>query len=105
MIIVVQYWFENLEVWFDGFIIMLNFGNLFELFYVLFDVVCIFVDFLVEFGLCFEIQLDDDEDEEDGEDEVVLGDEGGDDMFKGGVEVVSLDKWCKQGCYIFVIFM
>ncbi|MTH64508.1 SspB family protein [Paracoccus shanxieyensis] len=95
MTIVVQHWFENLEVRPDGFTITLNFGNSPEPLYVPFDAVRTFVDPSVEFGLRFETQPDDDEDEEDGEDEAASGDEGGDDTPKGGAEVVSLDKWRK----------
>ena len=95
MTIVVQHWFENLEVRPDGFTITLNFGNSPEPLYVPFDAVRTFVDPSVEFGLRFETQPDDDEDEEDSEDEAASGDEGGDDTPKGGAEVVSLDKWRK----------
>lgn len=98
MTIVIQHWFENLEVTEDGFTITLNFGNSPEPLYIPFDAVRTFVDPSVEFGLRFETQPDDD-DEEDGEDAAEAGlaedraEEG--DAPKGGAEVVSLDKWRK----------
>ncbi|MEP3345226.1 MAG: ClpXP protease specificity-enhancing factor SspB [Litoreibacter sp.] len=69
MTIVVQHWFDNLIVAPDGFQITLNFGDNPEPLAVPFDAIRTFVDPSVEFGLRFESQ--DDEDEEDGEHEVV----------------------------------
>ncbi|MBN3565053.1 ClpXP protease specificity-enhancing factor SspB, partial [Aliamphritea spongicola] len=57
--IVVQHWFDNLEVGEDGFSITLNFGNQPEPLYVPFDAITTFVDPSVEFGLKFETHLDD----------------------------------------------
>ncbi|SMO62181.1 SspB family protein [Paracoccus laeviglucosivorans] len=96
MTIVIQHWFDNLDVRPDGFAITLNFGNSPEPLYVPFDAVRTFVDPSVEFGLRFENQPDDDDelDEDEDEDETDT-DEGGDDTPKGGAEVVSLDKWRK----------
>lgn len=54
MMVVMQYWFDNFEIIDDGFFVMLNFGDVLELFYIFFEVIKIFVDFLVEFGLWFE---------------------------------------------------
>lgn len=99
MTIVIQHWFDNLEIRPNGFSITLNFGNSPEPLYIPFDSVRTFVDPSVEFGLRFETQSEDDSDEDD-EDEGLLSDEdgdddGGDDSPKGGAEVVSLDKWRK----------
>ncbi|MFG6081617.1 ClpXP protease specificity-enhancing factor SspB [Paracoccus litorisediminis] len=96
MTIVIQHWFDNLEVTPVGFNITLNFGNSPEPLYIPFDAVRTFVDPSVEFGLRFESQPDDDEDEDEEEilDEAE-DDDGGDDAPKGGAEVVSLDKWRK----------
>lgn len=72
MTIVIQHWFENLEVDEDGFTITLNFGNQPEPMRIPFDALRTFVDPSVEFGLRFEGLEDEDddlEDEEDGDDE------------------------------------
>lgn len=94
MTIVIQHWFENLNVTHEGFGVTLNFGNSPEPLYIPFEAVRTFVDPSVEFGLRFETQ-DGDEVEDQGDD----GDE--DDTpppappSGGGAEVVSLDKWRK----------
>ena len=98
MTIVIQHWFDNLEVRPDGFSITLNFGNSPEPLYIPFDAVRTFVDPSVEFGLRFESQDEEGDEEDDlSEDEAGDGDDGdgGDDAPKGGGEVVSLDKWRK----------
>jgi len=98
MTIVIQHWFDNLDVRPNGFTITLNFGNSPEPLYIPFDAVRTFVDPSVEFGLRFENQDDDDEDDEEDvedEDDTDDDDDGGDDAPKGGAEVVSLDKWRK----------
>lgn len=98
MTIVIQHWFENLEVTDEGFRITLNFGNSPEPLYVPFDALRTFVDPSVEFGLRFENHDEDDddaEDEDEDESEIDLEDEPGQDSPKGGAEVVSLDKWRK----------
>ncbi|MDB6180803.1 SspB family protein [Paracoccus fistulariae] len=97
MTIVIQHWFDNLSVDEDGFTITLNFGNSPEPMRIPFDSLRTFVDPSVEFGLRFETQ-DSDEDEDDETEE--FGDEaqeedGPGDEPKGGGEVVSLDKWRK----------
>jgi hypothetical protein len=93
MTIVVQNWFENLDVTDTGFSITLNFGNNPEPMVVPFDALRTFVDPSVEFGLRFESQSDDD-DEDDHDD-----DEDGDDTpppaQPRAAEVVSLDKFRK----------
>jgi hypothetical protein len=93
MTIVIQNWFENLDVTDTGFSITLNFGNNPEPMVVPFDALRTFVDPSVEFGLRFESQDDDDEDE-DGEDDL---DEDDDTPEKPhhDAEVVSLDKFRK----------
>ena len=63
MTIVIQHWFDNLKVTHEGFWITLNFGNSPEPLYIPFDSVRTFVDPSVEFGLRFETQ-DSDEDED-----------------------------------------
>lgn len=89
MTVVIQHWFDNLEVTDDGFFVTLNFGDSPEPLYIPFDSIHTFVDPSVEFGLRFETQLhDDDEDEDDDPEEP-------DPAPRTEAEVVSLDKWRK----------
>lgn len=60
MTVVMQHWYDNLEVTNDGFSITLNFGDAPEPLYVPYDAIRTFVDPSVEFGLRFE-QQDEDE--------------------------------------------
>lgn len=64
MNIVVQHWFDNLDVTNQGFHITLNFGDRPEPLYVPFDAIRTFVDPSVEFGLRFDAHEEDDEEEE-----------------------------------------
>jgi uncharacterized protein len=90
MTIVIQHWFENLEVTDKGFSITLNFGNNPEPMVVPFDALRTFVDPSVEFGLRFETQ-EEDEDEDDTTDiEVEQEPERRD------AEIVSLDQFRKH---------
>ena len=63
MTVVMQHWYDKLEVTEDGFAVTLNFGDAPEPLYVPYDAIKTFVDPSVEFGLRFETQ--DDESEED----------------------------------------
>ena len=72
--IVIQHWFDNLEVTDEGFAITLNFGNKPEPMYIPYDAIKTFVDPSVEFGLRFETQ-DEASDEEEDEDEAAEMDE------------------------------
>lgn len=92
--IIIQHWFENLEVDEHGFGVTLNFGNQPERLYVPFDAISTFVDPSVEFGLKFETQLEyeDDEDDEDEDEAPMLHSDA--EPPKAG-EVVSLDKFRK----------
>ena len=85
MTVVIQHWYENLNVDDDGFSITLNFGNQPEPLVIPFDAVRTFVDPSVEFGLRFESHEDDDDDD------------GGDDDPEPPreAEVVRLDKFRK----------
>lgn len=56
MTIVIQHWFDNLDVSADGFAITLNFGDTPEPLYIPYDAIRTFVDPSVEFGLRFETQ-------------------------------------------------
>lgn len=81
MTIVIQHWFDDLEVGDDGFDITLNFGDNPEALHIPFDAIRTFVDPSVEFGLRFETQDDEEDDDPD---------DGGHDA-----EVVSLDSFRK----------
>ncbi len=63
MTIVMQHWFENLEVGDEGFSITLNFGDAPEPLYIPYLAIKTFVDPSVEFGLRFESPEDEDEEE------------------------------------------
>ena len=65
MTLVMQHWFDNLDLSEDGIAVTLNFGDNPERMYIPFDAIRTFVDPSVEFGLRFETQ-DGDEDEDDG---------------------------------------
>ncbi len=56
MTVVLQHWYDNLEVTNDGFSISLNFGDAPEPLYIPYDAIRTFVDPSVEFGLRFEQQ-------------------------------------------------
>ncbi|MEY4984993.1 MAG: hypothetical protein RIR62_3259 [Pseudomonadota bacterium] len=91
MTVVLQHWFEGLEVTEEGFSVTLNFGNQPEPLVIPFDAVRTFVDPSVEFGLRFETHSDDDSSDEVEEDE-----DGDDDPPpRHDAEVVSLDKFRK----------
>ena len=91
MTVVIQHWFENLDVTDKGFSVTLNFGNQPEPLVIPFDAVRTFVDPSVEFGLRFETHND--EEDDDGED----GDDGDDDPTPPhDAQVVSLDKFRKH---------
>lgn len=59
MTVVLQHWYDNLEVTNDGFSITLNFGDAPEPLYIPYDAIRTFVDPSVEFGLRFEQQDED----------------------------------------------
>ena len=93
--IVIQHWYENLEVDADGFAITLNFGNQPEPLYVPFDAITTFVDPSVEFGLKFETHLDDDDEDDDDDDTPEAPMEHAEPEPPRSGEVVSLDKFRK----------
>lgn len=67
MTIVIQHWFDGLEVTDEGFAVTLNFGDNPEPLYIPYDAIKTFVDPSVEFGLRFETQDDEIEDNDDVE--------------------------------------
>ena len=64
MTVVMQHWYDNLEVGEDGFSVTLNFGDAPETLYIPYDAIKTFVDPSVEFGLRFESSEEEDEDDE-----------------------------------------
>lgn len=93
MTVVLQHWFENLNVTDDGFSVTLNFGNSPEPMVIPFDALRTFVDPSVEFGLRFETQeqaAEEDEAEEEADIEVEPEAERHD------AEIVSLDQFRKH---------
>ena len=99
MTVVLQHWFENLDVGEDGFAVTLNFGDSPEPLYIPYDAIRSFVDPSVEFGLRFETPPE----EEDGEADPAAADapddapEPQDGEDKGaGSTVVSLDSFRKH---------
>ena len=101
MTIVIQHWFDALEVDEDGFSIVLNFGDNPEALRVPFDAVVTFVDPSVEFGLRFEsVEVDDDSpDPSAPKDDDPATDTAPAPKLKGDKaqgEVVSLDRFRKN---------
>ncbi|MEO8529926.1 MAG: ClpXP protease specificity-enhancing factor SspB [Deltaproteobacteria bacterium] len=99
MTVVVQNWYENLEVTEDGFSITLNFGETPEPLYIPYDAIKTFVDPSVEFGLRFETQAEPQTDAETvAMPEKIKGNDKPkkkDDAPQKDAEVVSLDKFRK----------
>lgn len=96
MTVVMQHWYDNLEVTDEGFAITLNFGDAPESLYIPYDAIKTFVDPSVEFGLRFESQDEDDDADHDEADSAAeaQGDMSGDDDTHDA-EVVSLDSFRK----------
>ena len=98
MTIVIQHWFDNLVVREDGFSITLNFGDQPEPIHIPFDAIQTFVDPSVEFGLRFENQnMDDDDDYEpiaqDAPSHDAPTEDAADAEPRQEAEVVSLDQF------------
>lgn len=97
MTVVIQHWFDNLNVSDDGFAITLNFGDNPEPMYIPYDAIKTFVDPSVEFGLRFETQEVDEEaaedfktDDEPDSDFIEI-----DEIGHHDAEIVSLDSFRK----------
>lgn len=96
MTVVIQHWFDNLELREDGFSITLNFGDQPEPIQIPFDAIQTFVDPSVEFGLRFENQDMDEIEEEAEADETAPSAEAtetSDAEPRQEAEVVSLDQF------------
>ncbi len=91
--VVMQHWYDDLEVNDDGFSVTLNFGDTPEHLVIPYEAILTFVDPSVEFGLRFETN---EEDEDKGEDKPVDSEESNEDGTKKETgQVVSLDNFRK----------
>jgi len=88
MTVVMQHWYDKLDVTDDGFSVTLNFGDSPEPLYVPYDAIKTFVDPSVEFGLRFENQDGEEEDEDDN-------DQPDETSAPKDADVVSLDSFRK----------
>jgi len=95
MTVVMQHWYDNLQVDEDGFAVTLNFGDSPEPLYIPYDAIETFVDPSVEFGLRFESAEDHLEDDEEDEAETLEGDAQAEGSKSGEADVVSLDSFRK----------
>ncbi|MBO6853455.1 MAG: hypothetical protein JJ872_06790 [Marivivens sp.] len=97
MTIVLQHWFDNLEVTDEGFSVTLNFGNSPEPLYIPYEAIKTFVDPSVEFGLRFETQDDESEDGDDDEEAPMeeMAEPDDEQPAHKDAEVVSLDSFRK----------
>ena len=104
MTVVIQHWFDNLEVTNEGFAITLNFGDSPEPLYIPYDSIKTFVDPSVEFGLRFETQEETDEDDVDADVDAPAAEAPMDEMVEAEPEpaperkdadVVNLDQFRK----------
>lgn len=89
MTVVMQKWYDGLEVTDEGFAVTLNFGDTPEPLYIPYDAIKTFVDPSVEFGLRFETHDTDDDDPEEEIEDITEPPEEKD------AEIVSLDKFRK----------
>ena len=91
--VVMQHWFDDLEVNDDGFSVTLNFGDTPEHLVIPYEAILTFVDPSVEFGLRFETN---EEDEDTDEQKPTISKESiKDDTKKETGQVVSLDNFRK----------
>ena len=91
--VVMQHWFDDLEVNDDGFSVTLNFGDTPEHLVIPYEAILTFVDPSVEFGLRFETN---EEDEDTDEQKPTVSKESNkNDTKKETGQVVSLDNFRK----------
>lgn len=95
MTVVMQHWYDDLDVGDDGFAVTLNFGDAPERLYIPYDAIKTFVDPSVEFGLRFESQPGDEDEEDDDEPTPPDGTPGKPREKAHNAEVVSLDRFRK----------
>lgn len=95
MTVVMQHWYDNLDVTEEGFAVTLNFGDSPEPLYIPYDSIRTFVDPSVEFGLRFEQQ---EEDTAEAQPELVYEEEAELEVVEKpakDAEIVSLDSFRK----------
>ena len=91
--VVMQHWYDDLDVKDDGFSVTLNFGDTPEHLVIPYEAILTFVDPSVEFGLRFETN---EEDEDTDEKKPTVSKESNkDDTKKETGQVVSLDNFRK----------
>lgn len=96
MTVVMQHWFDGLNVTDEGFAVTLNFGDNPEPLYIPFDAINTFVDPSVEFGLRFDShEIEDDDDDPDPDDALDPSDTENGVKDNHDAEVVSLDSFRK----------
>ena len=106
MTVVMQHWYDKLDVGDDGFAVTLNFGDAPEPLYIPYDAIKTFVDPSVEFGLRFETQDDEDGATVPGASADILptppatkpkpvAEKGAEDTDGKKAEIVSLDSFRK----------
>lgn len=97
MTVVMQHWYDDLEVTDMGFSVTLNFGDAPENLYVPYDSIETFVDPSVEFGLRFEAPEEDDEAAGSAsiEEAPITEDAPAEAADKPAAEIVSLDSFRK----------
>jgi hypothetical protein len=91
--VVMQHWYDDLEVRDDGFSVTLNFGDTPEHLVIPYEAILTFVDPSVEFGLRFETS-----EEENSNEEPIIFSSDDADKKKAGKEtgqIVSLDSFRK----------
>lgn len=95
MTIVIQHWYDNLNIDEDGFDITLNFGDRAEPLRVPFDAILTFVDPSVEFGLRFETRAETDGDDPGPGSQMIDEPDLPSEAPDKDAEVVSLDSFRK----------
>jgi hypothetical protein len=95
MTVVMQHWFDNLEVGEDGFSVTLNFGDAPEPLYIPYDAIKTFVDPSVEFGLRFESTDEDEDDDAPAATNTDQKEDADKKASKSAAEIVSLDSFRK----------
>ncbi|MFD3189638.1 SspB family protein [Sedimentitalea sp. HM32M-2] len=97
MTVVMQHWFDNLEVGKDGFSVTLNFGDAPEPLYIPYDAIKTFVDPSVEFGLRFESAEEEEAEQTDPPAAINTDhvEENEAEAPKPDAEIVSLDSFRK----------
>lgn len=93
MTVVMQHWYDGLDVGEEGFSVTLNFGDQPEPLYIPYTAIRTFVDPSVEFGLRFETQEATEEEAEAAMIEIDEDEDGEPDRKEA--EIVSLDKFRK----------